>query len=221
MKSEKIHPVKNRHFLQQIVILALFAITAISCTTGRNHKIFTEQELTIINDTLTQSGLMKIYIVTDKSDSTLLRNKTTDLSADEIKSDAYKTLCRRMIQTVTDSTVDGVGLAGPQVGISRRVVAVQRFDKEGAPFEVYPNIYIKEYSQETVPGREGCLSVPSECLSDSEKGAPVTRSQWVIISYTHPQTLQTVSDTVKDYTARIFQHETDHLEGILYTDRLR
>lgn len=45
--------------------------------------------------------------------------------------------------TVTDSTQDGVGIAGPQVGLKRRVVAVQRFDKAGEPFEVYPNIRVE------------------------------------------------------------------------------
>mgnify|MGYP003325382161 CR=1 FL=1 len=125
-----------------------------------------------------------------------------------------------MVKTVTDSTVDGVGLAGPQVGLLRRVVAVQRYDKEGYPFEVYPNIYIKEYSPKTVPGKEGCLSVPAESLTEAQTGCDVIRSEWVVVSYTDPQTLQTVQDTVKGFTARIFQHETDHLDGILYTDRL-
>ncbi len=204
--------------LQTLTILTTSVFFIFSCSSNKERQIFSENELAIINDT--SSHLMKIYKVTDKSDSTLLRLKTAELSGAEIQSDAYRTLCKRMIKTVTDSTVDGVGIAGPQVGISRRIVAVQRFDKEGAPFEVYPNIYIKEYSAESVPGREGCLSVPAESLSETEKVAPVVRSQWVIISYTDSATLQTAQDTIKGYTARIFQHETDHLEGILYTDRL-
>ncbi len=205
--------------LKSIIILVSFGILAFSYSCSNRQQIFSKNELAIINDSL--STLMKIYKVTDKSDSTILRLKTAELSTAEISSEAYRKLCRRMIQTVTDSTIDGVGIAGPQVGILRRIVAVQRFDKEGAPFETYPNIYIKEYSQESVPGREGCLSVPAESLSDSEKGPPVVRSQWVVISYTNPETLQNVQDTVKGYTARIFQHETDHLEGVLYTDRLK
>lgn len=42
----------------------------------------------------------------------------------------------------------GVGIAGPQVGLKRRVVAVQRFDKAGEPFEVYPNIRVEYLSDE-------------------------------------------------------------------------
>ena len=45
------------------------------------------------------------------------------------------------------------------------------------------------------------------------------RSEGVIVRWTDPQTLQSVTDTVHGFTAIIFQHETDHLDGILYTDR--
>lgn len=209
----------NRIKLLPIIALtAAFSTILVCCKNQKKIQVFTPAELAIINDTL--SPIMKVYLVTDSADSTLLRQPSLELSKEEIKSSHYKTLCARMVKTVTDSTVDGVGLAGPQVGISRRVVAVQRLDKEGHPFEVYANIYIKEYSPQTVAGREGCLSVPSESLTDAQKACEVVRSEWVIVSYTDAQTLQTVQDTVKGYTARIFQHETDHLEGILYTDRL-
>ena len=55
----------------------------------------------------------------------------------------------------------------------------------------------------SVPGRRGI----------------VPRSEGVIVRWTDPQTLQAVTDTVHGFTAIIFQHETDHLDGILYTDR--
>ena len=204
--------------LRPVISFAAIALLMVCCKTKKEVQIFTPAELAIINDTL--PPIMKVYVVTDSLDSTLLRQHTLELSNEEIKSQAYKTLCARMVKTVTDSTVDGVGIAGPQVGISRRVVAVQRYDKEGFPFEVYANIYIKEYSQETDSKKEGCLSVPAESLTEAQQGCEVVRSEWVIVSYTNPQTLQTVQDTVKGFTARIFQHETDHLDGILYTDRL-
>lgn len=204
--------------LRLFITFAAIASLMVCCKTKKEVQIFTPAELAIINDTL--PPIMKVYVVTDSLDNALLRQQTIELSDDEIKSQAYRTLCARMVKTVTDSTVDGVGIAGPQVGISRRVVAVQRYDKEGYPFEVYANIYIKEYSGQTDSRREGCLSVPAESLTEAQQGCEVVRSEWVIISYTNPQTLQTVQDTIKGFTARIFQHETDHLDGILYTDRL-
>ena len=118
----------------------------------------------------------------------------------------------KMVRTVTDPSQDGVGIAGPQVGISRRIVAVQRFDKEDEPFEVYANVRIDSLYGPMAYGQEGCLSVP---------GMRGTVPRWTsaIISYTDPATLLTVHDTVSGFTAVIFQHETDHLDGILYTDK--
>ena len=105
-----------------------------------------------------------------------------------------------------------MGIAAPQVGLRRRVVAVQRLDKPGEPFEVYPNIRILAHLGDTVRGPEGCLSIPGM------RGI-VPRSEGVVVSWTDPQTLQAVTDTVHGFTAIIFQHEIDHLDGILYTDR--
>lgn len=198
--------------LQKILATALILLSLASCKTESEKLSFTAQELAIINDTLTP--LMKVYKIDNESDSTLLRQICQPLTPADIRSEIYRTLADRMVKTVTDSTVDGVGIAGPQVGLTRQIVAVQRYDKEGFPFEVYPNISITEYSAEIENGREGCLSVP-------DRNGMVDRSQWVVISYTCPETLVTVQDTVKGFTARIFQHETDHLKGILYTDYLK
>lgn len=156
-------------------------------------------------------GIMRVLQVTDPEDSLVLRSKCVDLSPVDLRSPLYGKLARRMLDTVTDPSQDGVGIAAPQVGLLRRVVAVMRYDKEGTPFEVYPNIYIEDRSEETQIGPEGCLSIP-------DAWADVKRAQTVMIRYTDTQTLETVRDTVSGYTAVIFQHETDHLEGILFTD---
>lgn len=130
-----------------------------------------------------------------------------------IASPEYRRLEEKMIATVTSPEQDGVGIAGPQVGISRRIVAVQRFDKETEPFEVYPNIRIIERRGEKQDGNEGCLSVPGM------KGT-VPRYQDISISYTSTRTFKDTTENVKGFTAVIFQHETDHLDGIIYTDYL-
>ena len=107
------------------------------------------------------------------------------------------------------------------------MVAVQRFDKEPVlrgdkldhPFEVYPNIRIVWASDSLAAGPEGCLSVP-------DRRGEVLRSQEIVIEYTAVPAgsaeacLPTVRDTVRGFTAVIFQHEIDHLDGILYIDRL-
>jgi len=93
------------------------------------------------------------------------------------------------------------------------VIAVQRFDKEGEPFEVYPNIRIIEFRGERESGREGCLSVPG-------RRGEVLRWREIDISYTSLATMKDTIETVRGFTAVIFQHECDHLDGLLYTDKL-
>ena len=158
-------------------------------------------------------GVMRVLTIDDKKDSLFLRTPCKNLTLKEIQSPEYAVLAERMLVTVTSPEQDGVGIAGPQVGIGRRVVAVQRFDKPGEPFEVYPNIRVTARRGEPEPGPEGCLSVPG-------RRGDVLRWQDIDIAYTSPATLRDTSETVQGFTAVIFQHETDHLDGVLYIDKL-
>ncbi len=166
--------------------------------------------------------MMRVLTIKDSVDLKILRAQSSDLPVSALMSDDYEKLCRLVTATVTHPSQDGVGIAGPQVGLNRRVVAVQRFDKEGFPFEVYPNIRIVWASDSLTCGPEGCLSVPG-------MRGDVMRSTEIVIEYTDMEQLKgrrdrypmpVIRDTVKGFTAVIFQHETDHLDGILYTDRL-
>ena len=170
---------------------------------------------------------MRVLTVESPEDSLVLRTPCTDLTPEMLASPEYKALAGLMVATVTDPSEDGVGIAGPQVGISRRIVAVQRFDKPGEPFEVYPNIRIIAVRGDHCSGPEGCLSVPG-------RRGNVLRYRDIDIQYSLiPKTTQDASgasgtagavrDTVEriqGFTAVIFQHECDHLDGVLYTDKL-
>lgn len=201
------------------IILALAAIVAAAFFSSCAGS-FSEKDRTIIYGNIDNSdgsrGLLHLFTVENAGENEVLREKSVDMPKRAIRSDEYRLLAQRMVETVSDTTVGGVGIAGPQVGINKRVVAVQRFDKEGEPFEVYPNIHIISYSPETQCGFEGCLSVP-------DRREEVDRSQTVVISYMDPssRSCHVVIDTVSGFTAVIFQHEVDHLEGIIYTDRVK
>lgn len=171
--------------------------------------------LTKAEKALISSGdsLMRVLQINNYSDSHVLRAKSIDFALKDLRSKEFETLCRRMIYTVNDTCHPGVGIAAPQVGVNRRLVAVKRYDKEEKPFELYPNIIVRPADDECAEGPEGCLSVP-------DRKEQVSRYTSVIITYTDPKTLRQISETVTGYTAVIFQHETDHLEGLLYTDRL-
>ena len=176
------------------IVAAMPVLTG--CSVRNGIPAFTEDELAIIAG----HGVMRVLTVSDISD-------------EDLRSEAFSNLAERMIETVTDSMQDGVGIAAPQIGLSRRLVAVMRYDKEGMPFEIYPNIRIECFSSEKQTGPEGCLSVPG-------KSGNVERSEWVVINYTDPLSLEIVRDPVEGYTEVIFQHEADHLDGVLFTDRM-
>ena len=157
-------------------------------------------------------GIMRVLTVDDRSDSLTLRRKSAPMVEGMERADDYETLRRRMLATVQDPENTGVGRAAPQVGILRRMIAVQRFDKPGEPFEIYLNPKIVEYSAETAPGREGCLSIP-------DRSGEVKRAQRITLRYRDEQFAERL-ERISGFTAVIFQHEIDHLDGILYTDRM-
>ncbi len=109
----------------------------------------------------------------------------------------------------------GVGLAGPQVNQLLRVIVVEFGDEEDdeAPLKLFTlvNPEISKMSKETVMGIEGCLSIP-ELVGDVSRAVSVT----VKAQTRHGQVTKIKAS---GWLARIFQHEIDHLNGVLFTDR--
>ena len=110
----------------------------------------------------------------------------------------------------------GVGLAAPQVGVSKRVIVIDdKVTEEGerGPHPLYMvNPEIIEKSEEMILFNEGCLSVPGQ-------SAEVERHFRVKVKYLDYNGKEQVLEA-EDYLAVIIQHETDHLDGILYIDRI-
>ena len=185
-------------------IIRILAILAI--TTGCTARGWSEWEQTVIDRS---DSVM--YVAVMPADSAILRASSTDLGPKELASAQLQTLLAKMYRTLTDPSQDGVGIAAPQVGINRRIVMVMRYDKPGKPIEPYLNIQIDSLLGVPVPGPEGCLSVPPY------RGV-VKRAPKVQISYLQADGTP-VTEQVEGYSAIIFQHECDHLDGILYTDR--
>jgi len=103
---------------------------------------------------------------------------------------------------------EGVGLAGPQIGISKRIFVMQEPEQEGLCL-VNPEIVTSEGEQ---IGEEGCLSIP-EIYSD------VVRAERLIVRAFNEHG-QAMNIEAEGYAARIILHEYDHLEGIVFLDRL-
>lgn len=116
---------------------------------------------------------------------------------------------QELVQDLFDTMYeeDGVGIAAPQVGVLRRIFVVD--DREGNKLcLINPKLSL---SGDQVLGMEGCLSVP-------EKQGSVSRYQRVKVDYLD-ENGQAQSLEAEDFLARIIQHENDHLDGVLYTDR--
>lgn len=125
--------------------------------------------------------------------------------------DKIRTLIKEMLQTMYSA--DGVGLAAPQVGINKQLLVIDT-DPENPdnPPLVLINPKITRYSSQTCNFDEGCLSVPGVYLE-------VNRPEAVEVSYKDengkPQKLQ-----ADDFLARVIQHEMDHLNGVMFVDRV-
>lgn len=190
-----------------IGFLAVLAVLTIIGVLRRDPSGWSPAERTII---IRSDSLMKV--TTMPGDSVFLRLKAAPLTEKMLRSEETQTLVAKMLHTVRHPSQDGVGIAAPQVGISRRIVLVQRFDLPGEPFVACLNPQIDFLFGEILPGREGCLSVPG-------LRGMVRRHQGAILSYVDAQTLEPRRDTILGFTAVIVQHECDHLDGVLYTDR--
>lgn len=108
-----------------------------------------------------------------------------------------------------------VGLAAPQVGISERIVLIG-VDAQGMgeepTFHVFLNPEITEQSGELVRGREGCYSTGTIC-------GIVPRHEQVTVRALN-EAGETIEETLTGISARIAQHEIDHLDGIRFPDRI-
>lgn len=114
----------------------------------------------------------------------------------------------RLLDNLRDTMVkyDGVGLAAPQIGISKRVIVVDTGEEY---YElVNPEILEAEGEESAI---EGCLSVP-------DLNGQVIRSARVLVKGLDRQG-QEISIDAEGVAARAFQHEIDHLDGILFVDR--
>jgi peptide deformylase len=145
-------------------------------------------------------ALRTIYTV----EHPVLRRKAKKVS----RFDAYiERLVHDMFETMR--AAPGVGLAGPQIGESIRVLVAEYEDESVA----LVNPEIIKRSDETLLGTEGCLSIPGIVGEDVPRAAAVT------VKARNPHGKE-VRISAEGWFARILQHEIDHLDGILFTDRI-
>src|SRR6201986_1699908 len=144
----------------------------------------------------------------------VLRRKATAIEPDEYPH--IKQLVEDMFETMY--AAHGVGLAAPQIGLSMRLFVIDAtpFDKDEPELKdfkkVFINAIIEEETGEEWAFNEGCLSIP-DIRED------VYRKPTVRISY-YDENWKHHDETFKGLAARVIQHEYDHIEGKLFTDKL-
>lgn len=202
--------------MQKITLIVLILLIGLySCNKQKNEMTAAEIEL-IRSDSV--NAPFYVLQTTEKVDSLFLRMKAKDFDSEAIASDTdLQLLIERM--KVTLEVEQGVGLAAPQVGISRNLFLFMRIDKVGYPVQVAINPKIVNYPNDTICFEgDGCLSIPN--MSGNS-----IRYPWVEVEYydekgfLHKEKLSGYSRET-DFTGIIFQHEYDHLEGVLFIDKL-
>jgi len=128
---------------------------------------------------------------------------------------ALRRLIADMVETMR--AAEGIGLAAPQVGEPLRVIVVEVPEDEEVPgsgvLYTVINPEIVEASPEIAEGVEGCLSIPGWY-------GWVPRARWVLVRGLNPEGRR-VRIRAEGLVARVFQHEIDHLDGILFPDRIQ
>lgn len=186
-------------------IQILFLFIAVSVSAQKFNK--EERKLIEFGDKKT---MLKVIEITDEKELKILKSVSKDI---DVKDDLLPILAERMYLSMRDPNNPGIGIAAPQIGINRNIIWVQRFDKVGEPFELYINPKITWRSELLRKGKEGCLSIP-DITGD------VLRNYTIKLTY-QDKTGKQFEEIIEGFTAVIFQHETDHLNGILFTDRMK
>jgi peptide deformylase len=161
---------------------------------------------------LLEKIMAKLKIETGTNNTTL-RSISSNVGKWELLN--YGDLIQNMLKHIKNPDNGWVWLAAPQVWVNKRIIVVSLMrDYDDENYKTIPliNPEIIEHSLETCNDKEGCLSVPWE-------SGDVKRWVWVKVRFLDPKW---ASFTMKltDLAARIVQHEIDHLDGVLFTDKI-
>lgn len=147
-----------------------------------------------------------------------LREVSEMIDPEEIRTKEFKKLIRDMFDTMKHA--DGVGLAAPQIGVLKKIVVVgseqdnERYPEEPeVPQQILINPEITPLTDETLGFWEGCLSVPG--MRGYVERPSQIRAKWM------DEQGEMHEETISGFRAVVFQHECDHLDGVLYVDRLK
>jgi peptide deformylase len=178
---------------------------------AENPLKFTEAEKVMIMESDTD---MRVLTIFNYEDSLVLRAKCKDVTPDSTD-EVLMQLINRMYLAMMEE--GGVGIAAPQIGIKRNVFWAKRMDKPGGPFEYYLNPKILVYGTKEITFiGDGCLSIPG-MYGNTIRSSSIKVGYNLIDGSYHEEIIQGYSGA--NFTSICFQHEYDHLNGVLWIDR--
>lgn len=200
--------------MMKYACIPLIVIMIFACKPIRN---MTATEIELVNNGL--SGTPFRVLKTDNhADSVFLRKKCADFPEKDIRNSAdLDLLIKRLRRTLAEEM--GVGIAAPQVGIGLNLFLFMRMDHPDRRVDVAINPRIIAVSEQIIHfENDGCLSIP-------DRSGTTKRYAWVDVEYFNDKgeiVKERLSGVSRegDFTGVIFQHEFDHLQGVLFVDRL-
>jgi len=137
----------------------------------------------------------------------ILRDKAIDVNLHDRLTDVISNMFETMHNT------DGIGLAAPQIGLSKKLIVIEKEISDGELFKgVFINPKIIAYSGRNVVYSEGCLSLPG--ISENIIRPYTIELEWL------DEKLELHHSFFHEIPARILQHEIDHLNGLLFIDKM-
>jgi peptide deformylase len=157
---------------------------------------------------------LKIYTIEDPKEEKLLREVSIDVDKNEILSDEFQKFLDNLLYTAKTSEeqvgVESGGISAPQVGVTKRVSYIFNYDT--GEFEVLINPEVKNIGNKTDIDIEGCLSVPN--VEEN-----VERYKKIKVKYIDREGNK-INRRFTGLNARVVQHEVDHLDGVLFIDKI-
>jgi len=200
--------------MKKLLYFAGLIIVLYSCNSLTN---MTKEEIVLINNG-DRDTPYKVLLTTNKEDSLFLRRKSKDFDIESIKGNKDLQLFITRL-ALTMEIESGVGIAAPQVGLGRNIFLFTRIDKEDFPVQVAINPKIVGHSEEIVCFEgDGCLSIPNT-------SGNTNRYAWIDVEY-YNENGELIKERLSgysrqsDFTGVVFQHEYDHLQGVLFIDKL-
>ena len=194
------------------IALLVLIIAMIGCNKPNRMN---EKERNLI-DSGDYNTPFRVLTIDNANDLKVLRTPCKDLNY-EGDSAMIKKLAARLLSTMIAE--NGVGIAAPQIGISRNIFVFMRINQPNHPVEIAINPRIVNKPNESICFEgDGCLSIPGQ-------SGNTARYAWIEVEYLNIEGVK-IRERLEgfsrndDFTGIIFQHEYDHLQGVLYTDKL-